>query len=407
MRRSTYVVVLLVGATMLLGACDPVGTDGLTFTEAEPLVVDDDLELGALLPEIPTIRMPNLAPVHQAEAGAQATLDGAAPTETDECVDGEAQGRHGDSQFRLIAEPGSDTTFVEAGPAHLLSHHSAADGSGEFFSRQDNVELSVRVNDDGSGALLRTSPDSTLSITAHARGSAELFSRTDEQFFTVHAEGDGSGEFYFESEQRTTTVRADDAGGWELSDTRSDGTTTLVVNSDRSGEYRETGVKRTQRVLGPGQVDIEPPTFQIDGTFPRLGQLLFDPMCVEEEPVPPPPVVVLGSEVLFAVGSSVLRPEADVILDNYVASLPSVDQALQVVGHTDALGSAESNLELSLDRAQAVAEALQVRGLPDVRPIGLGEQRPVAPNEKKDGSDNPEGRAQNRRVEITWKGSAS
>ena len=32
--------------------------------------------------------------------------------------------------------------------------------------------------------------------------------------------------------------------------------------------------------------------------------------------------------------------------------------------------------------------------------IGLGETQPVAPNEKEDGSDNPEGRAQNRRVEI-------
>ena len=78
------------------------------------------------------------------------------------------------------------------------------------------------------------------------------------------------------------------------------------------------------------------------------------------------------------------------------------ERTLSVEGHTDSVGTEEYNLELSLKRAQAVMSELQAGGVvaDKIRSVGLGEKFPVAPNQTEKGRDNPEGRAQNRRVEV-------
>ncbi|MDP7239531.1 MAG: OmpA family protein, partial [Candidatus Latescibacteria bacterium] len=74
-----------------------------------------------------------------------------------------------------------------------------------------------------------------------------------------------------------------------------------------------------------------------------------------------------------------------------------------IFGHTDSKGSDAYNQKLSEKRALSVKTWLLTNTNISkylLHTIGLGETQPVAPNEKEDGSDNPEGRAQNRRVEI-------
>lgn len=77
-------------------------------------------------------------------------------------------------------------------------------------------------------------------------------------------------------------------------------------------------------------------------------------------------------------------------------------RSLIVEGHTDALGSRDYNQRLSERRAQAVVEALAAAGVSRAR-ISLrafGKDKPLAPNKHPDGTDNPEGRAKNRRVAL-------
>ncbi|SQD79835.1 OmpA family protein [Moritella yayanosii] len=71
--------------------------------------------------------------------------------------------------------------------------------------------------------------------------------------------------------------------------------------------------------------------------------------------------------------------------------------SLRIVGHTDSVGSAQSNLTLSEERAESVSEYLNKRGIKSGRlsTRGYGERRPIASNETKSG------RAANRRVEIS------
>jgi outer membrane protein OmpA-like peptidoglycan-associated protein len=78
------------------------------------------------------------------------------------------------------------------------------------------------------------------------------------------------------------------------------------------------------------------------------------------------------------------------------------ERTLSVEGHTDAVGTEEYNLDLSLRRAQTVMDELGTGGVlkEKIRSVGHGERFPVAPNKNAEGRDDPQGRAQNRRVEV-------
>lgn len=113
--------------------------------------------------------------------------------------------------------------------------------------------------------------------------------------------------------------------------------------------------------------------------------------------------VALPDTVLFDFGSAALRLDAReqlVLIAGLAAAHPG--SAVTVGGHADSVGESTNNLALSEDRADVVAAALQALGVTTDRitATGFGESQPVAPNTNPDGSDNPEGRQLNRRVEV-------
>ncbi|WP_244130681.1 OmpA family protein [Burkholderia pyrrocinia] len=113
-------------------------------------------------------------------------------------------------------------------------------------------------------------------------------------------------------------------------------------------------------------------------------------------------VSMLG-DILFDFDKASIRPSAEPTLDDILrlaASVPS--GAIVIEGHTDSKGSAAYNKTLSFRRANAVADWLTSHGMKKARLSvrGLGGSQPVAPNTLRNGADNPDGRALNRRVEF-------
>ena len=74
----------------------------------------------------------------------------------------------------------------------------------------------------------------------------------------------------------------------------------------------------------------------------------------------------------------------------------------EISGHTDSKGTEEYNYKLSLARAEAVKRFMLKNGISSERltTVGKGEDSPIALNENADGSDNPKGRKENRRIEL-------
>ena len=106
----------------------------------------------------------------------------------------------------------------------------------------------------------------------------------------------------------------------------------------------------------------------------------------------------MPGNVTFAFDSAQLNPQFNSVLDKVAQTLVEYDKTvIEVAGHTDSVGSDAYNQQLSERRANSVAAYLATRGVVNSRvvTVGAGEAHPVASNET------DEGRAQNRRVEIT------
>jgi outer membrane protein OmpA-like peptidoglycan-associated protein len=112
---------------------------------------------------------------------------------------------------------------------------------------------------------------------------------------------------------------------------------------------------------------------------------------------------LVGADALFAFDQATLTPDAEVTLKALLPLLASSGKhPASVEGHTDSKGDDAYNQSLSERRAQTVKSWLASHGaLAAATSIqGWGERRPVAPNAKPDGSDDPVGRQKNRRVEV-------
>lgn len=114
--------------------------------------------------------------------------------------------------------------------------------------------------------------------------------------------------------------------------------------------------------------------------------------------------ITLPSDVLFDFDKTDIKPEAANTLKTLAVVIRAKPNArVHILGHTDSKGSDSYNMELSKKRAESVIRWLvEKEALPSeqMKPMGYGETKPVAKNENADGSDNPEGRAKNRRVEV-------
>ena len=109
-------------------------------------------------------------------------------------------------------------------------------------------------------------------------------------------------------------------------------------------------------------------------------------------------ILNMPGNVTFTTGNSSINAGFYQVLDSVAIILKEYsDTTITVIGHTDSVGDEAYNQGLSERRAQSVASYLRSQGVVGQRfnVMGYGEQSPIASNSTK------EGRAQNRRVEIT------
>ncbi len=124
------------------------------------------------------------------------------------------------------------------------------------------------------------------------------------------------------------------------------------------------------------------------------------------EPVPAPVAVTesvsLSAGALFDVNSDNLKDAGKRELSQLADRIKAMKevQSVKIVGHTDSSGAEAYNQVLSQKRANSVKNYLLDQGVPPtiMSTLGMGESRPVASNATR------EGRAKNRRVEITIEG---
>lgn len=108
--------------------------------------------------------------------------------------------------------------------------------------------------------------------------------------------------------------------------------------------------------------------------------------------------LLLHRVIQFETGSARISPSGHALLDDIASRIQdSPDTLIAIAGHTDNVGNAAANIELSTQRARAVSAYLASQGVASQRlsATGYGAARP------RDTNDTPEGRARNRRIEFS------
>ena len=251
----------------------------------------------------------------------------------------------------------NNTTVINAGDGSGVITEGtttityAGDGSGTYTN--GDTKLTITVDTDGSGTY--TSPTTTFTLNGHG-GGTYTNSATGE---TITNNGDGTGNY-------------------------TDPNLTIINNGDGTAMVNGTTITGAPKVEKASTL----------GTFPPVESLKPVESCGT--------LITLEDGVLFDFGKSDIRPDAAQTLTKLADVLTNAKvPAAHIYGHTDSVSDEAFNQQLSEARANAVKNDLSAKGVTaTMDATGYGESKPVAPNENADGSDNPAGRALNRRVEI-------
>jgi OmpA-OmpF porin, OOP family len=203
-----------------------------------------------------------------------------------------------------------------------------------------------------------------------------------------------------------------------------------AIHEDRLGGWRRTSpyIAIAERLAARAQEALDvcaasakaavPPTVVVKAPTPAPVQPVA-PVAVAEAVRPPEPsrviaapvetktevLIILSERVFFAFGDAEVTAAGQARMREVaeILNAPAArDRKIFVDGYTDDVGDSQLNQSLSERRAEAVRHALAANGIDAARLTvrGFGENRPVQPNRRPDGTDDPEARAQNRRVEL-------
>lgn len=152
------------------------------------------------------------------------------------------------------------------------------------------------------------------------------------------------------------------------------------------------------KIVGEFRMTVLDLVFRVEDLGGRVEDLQIKELPTEIQ-------IDLAADVLFDFDKAVVLPKAEEVLGEAAAVIRErAKGTVEIIGHTDSKGNDAYNQRLSERRANSVRDwFVNKGGLSNVKfsTAGRGAKEPVAANTKGDGSDDPEGRQKNRRVQIT------
>ena len=395
-RRTLTAAAVITAATLALGACgsskpaEPAASPSSAATTAEPTQAPSATASSVPtvpgyrpgeIPPIPAFAVPPIdvfasnadkAVIQTASSLSSvpgvtvspAKCDGNALVSGSTVLGGDGSGVTSNSSGTVV-NGGDGSGVITQGPISIVY---GGDGTG-VYSNAD-TGLTINVNEDGSGVY--STPTLSINLDGMGGGNYTDSSKT----ISIINNGDGSGNY------STATVSIINNG--DGSGSYSDSTMTIRNNGDGTAVVNGTTVTDAPKVDKVSKL----------GKFPPIASLQPVESCGT--------LITLEDGVLFDFGKSDIRPDAAQTLKSLAGVLNNAKvPAAHIYGHTDSVSDEAFNQQLSEARANAVKNDLAKNGVTaTMDATGYGESKPVAPNENADGSDNPAGRALNRRVEI-------
>ena len=395
-RRTLTAAAVITAATLALGACgsskpaEPSASPSSAATTAEPTQAPS--ATASSVPTVPGYRPGEIPPI---PAFAVPPIDVFA-SNADKAVIQTASS--------LSSVPGVTVTPAKCDGNALVSGSTVlgGDGSGVTTNSSGTVvnggdgsgvitqgPISIVYGGDGTGVY--TNADTGLSINVNEDGSGVYSTPT----LSINLDGMGGGNYTDSSKTISITNNGDGSGNYSTA------TVSIINNGDGSGSYSDSTM--TIRNNGDGTAVVNGTTVTDAPKVDKVSKLGKFPPIASLQPVEScGTLITLEDGVLFDFGKSDIRPDAAQTLKSLAGVLNNAKvPTAHIYGHTDSVSDEAFNQQLSEARANAVKNDLAKNGVTaTMDATGYGESKPVAPNENADGSDNPAGRALNRRVEI-------
>ena len=396
-RRTLTAAAVITAATLALGACgsskpaEPASSPSSAATTAEPTPAPS--ATASSVPTVPGYRPGEIPPV---PAFAVPPIDVFA-SNADKAVIQTASSS-------LSSVPGVTVSPAKCDGNALVSGSTVlgGDGSGVTTNSSGTVvnggdgsgvitqgPISIVYGGDGTGVY--TNADTGLSINVNEDGSGVYSTPT----LSINLDGMGGGNYTDSSKTISIINNGDGSGNYSTA------TVSIINNGDGSGSYSDSTM--TIRNNGDGTAVVNGTTVTDAPKVDKVSKLGKFPPITSLQPVEScGTLITLEDGVLFDFGKSDIRPDAAQTLKSLAGVLNNAKvPAAHIYGHTDSVSDEAFNQQLSEARANAVKNDLAKNGVTaTMDATGYGESKPVAPNENADGSDNPAGRALNRRVEI-------
>ncbi len=396
-RRTLTAAAVITAATLALGACgsskpaEPAASSSSAATTAEPTQAPS--ATASSVPTVPGYRPGEIPPV---PAFAVPPIDVFA-SNADKAVIQTASSS-------LSSVPGVTVSPAKCDGNALVSGSTVlgGDGSGVTTNSSGTVvnggdgsgvitqgPISIVYGGDGTGVY--TNADTGLSINVNEDGSGVYSTPT----LSINLDGMGGGNYTDSSKTISIINNGDGSGNYSTA------TVSIINNGDGSGSYSDSTM--TIRNNGDGTAVVNGTTVTDAPKVDKVSKLGKFPPITSLQPVEScGTLITLEDGVLFDFGKSDIRPDAAQTLKSLAGVLNNAKvPAAHIYGHTDSVSDEAFNQQLSEARANAVKNDLAKNGVTaTMDATGYGESKPVAPNENADGSDNPAGRALNRRVEI-------
>ena len=396
-RRTLTAAAVITAATLALGACgsskpaEPAASPSSAATTAEPTQAPS--ATASSVPTVPGYRPGEIPPV---PAFAVPPIDVFA-SNADKAVIQTASSS-------LSSVPGVTVSPAKCDGNALVSGSTVLGGDGSGVTT--NSSGTVVNGGDGSGVITQgpisivyggagtgvyTNADTGLSINVNEDGSGVYSTPT----LSINLDGMGGGNYTDSSKTISIINNGDGSGNYSTA------TVSIINNGDGSGSYSDSTM--TIRNNGDGTAVVNGTTVTDAPKVDKVSKLGKFPPITSLQPVEScGTLITLEDGVLFDFGKSDIRPDAAQTLKSLAGVLNNAKvPAAHIYGHTDSVSDEAFNQQLSEARANAVKNDLAKDGVTaTMDATGYGESKPVAPNENADGSDNPAGRALNRRVEI-------
>ena len=396
-RRTLTAAAVITAATLALGACgsskpaEPAASPSSAATTAEPTQAPS--ATASSVPTVPGYRPGEIPPV---PAFAVPPIDVFA-SNADKAVIQTASSS-------LSSVPGVTVSPAKCDGNALVSGSTVlgGDGSGVTTNSSGTVvnggdgsgvitqgPISIVYGGDGTGVY--TNADTGRSINVNEDGSGVYSTPT----LSINLDGMGGGNYTDSSKTISIINNGDGSGNYSTA------TVSIINNGDGSGSYSDSTM--TIRNNGDGTAVVNGTTVTDAPKVDKVSKLGKFPPITSLQPVEScGTLITLEDGVLFDFGKSDIRPDAAQTLKSLAGVLNNAKvPAAHIYGHTDSVSDEAFNQQLSEARANAVKNDLAKNGVTaTMDATGYGESKPVAPNENADGSDNPAGRALNRRVEI-------